>query len=545
MAFSFWKRRTHKDSQSDNAPIEPVLRQEPLESPDADECADLDESLSPRARHGARGTGALASTEALRFKEAGFDDDGAQADEEEDPNDPTLAQKRRERLAARLRARRRRLAFGTGKALLILLIALGVYKGAELAKTLPLFNLSRLVLEGDEQKVPIVRMKEAVEGALTGNYFTADLDRIRTAAERVPWVKHASVKRVWPGTIEIAVDVYEAMALYEDGRLVSREGVLFAANPEEASEARALPSFYGNARDVKEIAARYRRFGKLLEPLHARITDMILSDRGSWSIVFESDEIPPTKVELGQPQGDERNPERLAEKLAEEAADRIDQKSADGALLPDAPETETSTSTDTAKDAATLALDALHSAADAALESLEAAKALISGEAEKAEKARLEAALEGEPDDVDARLAAVVKSYPLVLRVLGGPPSSIDARYERAFAAGEPDRQAIAEHAERVAEEKRLEAERQAAQRDAVPSEAELDPAASTLLLSDEESEAEDADEAASPQAAESPDRDRQGDGNGVKETNASQNETTISESQENVEQSDRQTINN
>ena len=197
---------------------------------------------------------------------------------------------------------------------LLVLLGVGCWQGVELAKTLPVFNFTRLVLEGDLQKVPLSRMKEAVEGAVDGNFFTADLDHVRAAAERVPWVKRASVKRVWPGTLAIEVEVHEAMALYEDGRLVSTQGVLFSANPEEGREARDLPAFYGGAEQVEEIAERYRRFGDILAPLGARITDVILSDRGSWSLVFESDEIPPTKVELGQPEDEEKRAAQLAER---------------------------------------------------------------------------------------------------------------------------------------------------------------------------------------------------------------------------------------
>ena len=121
--------------------------------------------------------------------------------------------------------------------------------------------LQRLEMTGDVQKVPLARLKEAVEPAAAGKtFFTVDLKAVRDAAETVPWVQYAAVRRVWPDALMIDVTVYEAAAVYEDGRLVSGEGQLFSANPDEGS----------------------------------------LSDRGSWTLTIESPTIPPTKIELGR-----------------------------------------------------------------------------------------------------------------------------------------------------------------------------------------------------------------------------------------------------
>ena len=323
---SFWKRRKTDPSAAAGAdriePIEPLLRQEPLEpakplsvEPSAAAGQKAVPSVqtaapSQRAASGAAAASPSASNSAVKHVPA-----ASAASEptiapleriKDEPESPAADEAEQEAARAKsaqkrlFRAKCRSALWGLGKVTLFVLCCIGLVKGVQLAKTLPYFNLTRLVLTGDTQKVPLSRMKEAVESVLVGNFFTANLDLVREAAEHVPWVKHAAVKRVWPDTLAIEVDVHEAMALFEDGRLVSTEGVLFAANPEEGREAKSLPSFYGNAAQIGRIAARYRRFGTILAPLEATITDVILSDRGSWSLVFESETIPPTKVELGQ-----------------------------------------------------------------------------------------------------------------------------------------------------------------------------------------------------------------------------------------------------
>lgn len=475
---AFWKRRRDAAAESPAAsdrPIEPVLRQEPLESPETSAAM---HALPPGAASGAPD----ASTEGR----AAAAPKGADAEALDAAGEAEATKKHAERVAARLRARRRRWVKRLLLAGLLVLLGVGCWQGVELAKTLPVFNFTRLVLEGDLQKVPLSRMKEAVEGAVDGNFFTADLDHVRAAAERVPWVKRASVKRVWPGTLAIEVEVHEAMALYEDGRLVSTQGVLFSANPEEGREARDLPAFYGGAEQVEEIAERYRRFGDILAPLGARITDVILSDRGSWSLVFESDEIPPTKVELGQPEDEEKR----AAQLAERSEKRLDE--ADARMQKRLRQADAAAGEDVSKaDAAATALASLRSMGDTVQSAWREVRGLLESGAEDAPAT----SAKYPADCIDARLATAAKSYRLVERVMGGPPSSIDARYEHAFAAGMPDKAAIAAHAERMAAQRRLQA---AAAAKGLDGTAEAAPLAESEddALGDDDGAADDSDDA-------------------------------------------------
>lgn len=282
------------------------------------------------------------------------------------------------RAGGALRSVKAKRLFGLAAAgLAAALLAAGVRSAVDFAKTSPYFSLTRLEMRGDSQKVPLARVKEAVEGVVNGNYFTADLGAVREAVLTVPWVQDAAVRRVWPNGIEVDVEVYRAMALYEDGRLVSSDGALFSANPEEAPEASDLPNFYGAPSEVRAISRRYQRFSKIVSIIPAKITDVTLSDRGSWAIVMQSDSIPPTKIELGQE-------EKLdARALAADASAKPEADQASDPSAPFAPQ----------------------------------------GPAE-------------------VRLERIAQSYGLLMKLMKGPPSSIDARYDHAIAAGAPDQQA-------------------------------------------------------------------------------------------------------
>ena len=133
-------------------------------------------------------------------------------------------------------------------------VVLGAGRAADAVMHLPVFDFSTLEVEGDVARVPVERVKQAVEPVIRGNFFTEDLDEVRRAAETVPWVKRAVVRRVWPDGLRIAVETYSAFAVYEDGRLVDPDGVLFSANPDERDNpSDPLPNFYGPAGQTAQI----------------------------------------------------------------------------------------------------------------------------------------------------------------------------------------------------------------------------------------------------------------------------------------------------
>lgn len=337
--------------------------------------------------------------------------------------------------------RRRRFPWKlAGEAAFVAAVAAGVWWGADRFMALPYFNIERLEMQGDAAKVPLARLKDAVEGAVVGNYFTADLDQVRAAAETVPWVKKASVRRLWPNGLEVTVEVHQAMAVYEDGRLVSTEGVLFSANPEEGAEAVDLPNFYGAPSLVMEIARHYKRFSAAAAAIPAKITDVTLSDRGAWTLVMASDVIPPTKVELGRDDPDEAAHQEAGE--VHDAAAVSKNPAAAAAAFVGELFGELSGAEERAE------------GSNSAESALAASGLPLEGSASPEAAAALEAAADGEAAEASAsaggqcrsvqRFAAIAAAYPLVAEVLKGPPSSIDARYRRGFAAGLVDRKAVA-----------------------------------------------------------------------------------------------------
>ncbi|CAG0975366.1 partial Cell division protein FtsQ, partial [Rhodocyclaceae bacterium] len=152
-------------------------------------------------------------------------------------------------------------------------LALG-YAAMLAAARLPFFPLRELVVAGPLREVTPTQVEYAAGSAVAGNFFTVNLDAVRAAFEKLPWVRKAEVRRRWPNGLELAIEEHVAAARWKqadapkeapvgggaEARLVNREGEVFAA----ASNA-ALPLFVGPEGTAPLILARYHELQPLLE----------------------------------------------------------------------------------------------------------------------------------------------------------------------------------------------------------------------------------------------------------------------------------------
>jgi cell division protein FtsQ len=180
----------------------------------------------------------------------------------------------------------------------------------------PYFALRAIEVHGDLQHVTSASVRAAVAGRLRGNYFTMRLDETRRLLESVPWVAHASVRRVWPDRLLVTLVEHRALGVWDDGRLLSDSGELFVANPAEAEIHGALPAFDGPDAVARDAARRYYEFAALLAPLGMKIASVDVSERRSWTLEVAGPEGSATRMELGRDTDSATLHDRLAQIVA-------------------------------------------------------------------------------------------------------------------------------------------------------------------------------------------------------------------------------------
>jgi cell division protein FtsQ len=164
----------------------------------------------------------------------------------------------------------------------------------------PVFAIRVVEVRGDLQHVTAPAVRNALKGRGGGTYFTAPLEQVRRAAESMPWVAQATVRRVWPDRLRVTLREHRALGVWSDGRLLSDDGRLFVANAAEAELTGPLPEFSGPTAAAAEAARRYYEFAARLAPLGMKLEEVAVSDRASWSLVASGEAAPTLRIELGR-----------------------------------------------------------------------------------------------------------------------------------------------------------------------------------------------------------------------------------------------------
>jgi cell division protein FtsQ len=169
----------------------------------------------------------------------------------------------------------------------VLLLAGGVvlaWAGAMALQRLPVFPLKQLVVATPLDQVSRAQIEQTARNALSGNFFTVNLEAAQTAFERMPWVRSASLRRSWPDGIELEIEEHVAAARWTpkegEPRLVSTRGEVFNATASD----KGLPVFAGPEGSASRVLARYLEFNDSLAAIGRKPVAIHLSARAAWQI---------------------------------------------------------------------------------------------------------------------------------------------------------------------------------------------------------------------------------------------------------------------
>ncbi len=154
-----------------------------------------------------------------------------------------------------------------------------------------LFPVRTVELRTPVTHVSAAEVQAVVARHTRGNFFAAGIGELRSALEQLPWVRSASVRRVWPDRLEVSLEEHVALARWGADALVNTRGERFNGAADGA-----LPLFVGPPGTEAEVAQRYERFSRLVQPLGSPIERVVLSARHAWQLRLANG----TQITLGR-----------------------------------------------------------------------------------------------------------------------------------------------------------------------------------------------------------------------------------------------------
>ncbi len=164
---------------------------------------------------------------------------------------------------------------------------------------LPFFPLREVVFQDELRELRRAEIESSLAGRLRGNFFSVDLDSLRQTIEALPWVRHAEVRRQWPGRLEVSVEEHMPVAFWgqASGQLVNSYGEVFAAAMSRPPP-RRMPVLAGPAGTASEMLDYFRQAEELLAPLRRWPRELDVSPRLALRLQLDDGMV----VELGRQQ---------------------------------------------------------------------------------------------------------------------------------------------------------------------------------------------------------------------------------------------------
>jgi cell division protein FtsQ len=123
------------------------------------------------------------------------------------------------------------------------------------------------------------RLKDTVALHTRAGFFGMDLEALQGRVERLPWVRSAELRRVWPETLRVRIVEHEAVARWNGQALVNRAGTVF--EPETVATDN-LPRLSGPDGRAAAMLERLRAAQSALERIEPTVVALRQDERRAW-----------------------------------------------------------------------------------------------------------------------------------------------------------------------------------------------------------------------------------------------------------------------
>ncbi len=149
--------------------------------------------------------------------------------------------------------------------------------------TLP---IQQVKVKGEFRYLDKQDLYKAIGDLASAGFFNVDVRAVKQAAEAMPWVDSASVRRIWPDMLRIDIREQIPLARWQGGGMVNRHGDVVSVVATGALD--DLPVFNGPEGTAKILAKRYQLLSVPLAKMELTVMTLTLSERRAWQVSLDT-----------------------------------------------------------------------------------------------------------------------------------------------------------------------------------------------------------------------------------------------------------------
>ncbi|MGR8918247.1 MAG: cell division protein FtsQ/DivIB [Gammaproteobacteria bacterium] len=142
--------------------------------------------------------------------------------------------------------------------------------------------IRRVMVEGEFTHLDPEVLEAAVVDAVDAGFFQVNVAEIRARLQDEPWIRRASIRRVWPDSLHVSVVEQTPTTRWGEQALLNEIGDIFAPPPMEIPP--GLVSLDGPLGTEVEVLETYRYLRDALAPSGIGIAAVALSARHAWTV---------------------------------------------------------------------------------------------------------------------------------------------------------------------------------------------------------------------------------------------------------------------
>ena len=109
---------------------------------------------------------------------------------------------------------------------------------------------------------------------------------MRVAAEALPWVHSAKVRRIWPATLRVQITEQQPVAGWNENGYLNPAGEAFF--PRAGATPQGLPQLAGPEGQSHRVLQQYHEVKRTLQPLGMDIRRLAMDSRRAWSMQLDN-----------------------------------------------------------------------------------------------------------------------------------------------------------------------------------------------------------------------------------------------------------------
>ncbi|WP_394751979.1 cell division protein FtsQ/DivIB [Crenothrix sp.] len=144
------------------------------------------------------------------------------------------------------------------------------------------FPIRYVRTEGVFQYLSKDEVKIALQPQVARDFFDVDMQSIQSVVASLPWVKTATVARIWPDTIDIKVHEKKAYVRWGEKSLITERGEIFT--PTNIEPFQDLPIIEGPIQQQKKVLEVMKGIKTALADQSMELAEFTISERWTWKI---------------------------------------------------------------------------------------------------------------------------------------------------------------------------------------------------------------------------------------------------------------------